>query len=90
MRPSVILGPAERVEVWADFSGMGKGDEAIHQTSEQSPLEHYRIGQPVKAFVLEVRRSASGIVSFTLASTSSIEILSSASVLNTVSRRSSS
>ena len=28
MRPNVILGPAERVEVWVDFSGMGKGDEA--------------------------------------------------------------
>jgi FtsP/CotA-like multicopper oxidase with cupredoxin domain len=27
-RSNVILGPAERVEVWADFSGMGKGDEA--------------------------------------------------------------
>jgi FtsP/CotA-like multicopper oxidase with cupredoxin domain len=26
-RPNVILGPAERVEVWADFSDMGKGDE---------------------------------------------------------------
>jgi len=26
-RSSVILGPAERVEIWADFSGMGKGDE---------------------------------------------------------------
>ncbi len=34
--------------------------EAILATSEQSPLEHYRIGQPVKAFVLEVRRSARG------------------------------
>jgi len=28
VRPNVLLGPAERVEVWADFSGMGKGDEA--------------------------------------------------------------
>jgi N utilization substance protein A len=34
--------------------------EAILATSEQSPLEHYRIGQPVKAYVLEVRRSARG------------------------------
>ena len=34
--------------------------EAVLATSEQSPLEHYRIGQPVKAFVLEVRRSARG------------------------------
>src|SRR6202007_3330462 len=29
-------------------------------TTEQSALEHYRIGQNVKAFVLEVRRSTKG------------------------------
>jgi N utilization substance protein A len=34
--------------------------EAILATTEQSALEHYRIGQNVKAFVLEVRRSVRG------------------------------
>ena len=29
VRPNVILGPAERVEVWADFSGRSKGDNAV-------------------------------------------------------------
>jgi FtsP/CotA-like multicopper oxidase with cupredoxin domain len=28
VRPNVILGPAERVELWADFSGLSKGDQA--------------------------------------------------------------
>jgi FtsP/CotA-like multicopper oxidase with cupredoxin domain len=28
VRPNVILGPAERMEVWADFSGLSKGDHA--------------------------------------------------------------
>ena len=36
------------------------GAEAILATTEQSPAEHYRIGQNVKAFVLEVRRSPRG------------------------------
>jgi N utilization substance protein A len=34
--------------------------EAVLATTEQSPLEHYRIGQNVKAFVLEVRRGPKG------------------------------
>src|SRR5207237_5601933 len=38
----------------------GKGVEAILATTEQSTVEHYRIGQNVKAFVLEVRRSTKG------------------------------
>ncbi|MCU0484122.1 MAG: transcription termination/antitermination protein NusA, partial [Chloroflexi bacterium] len=38
---------------------LGKA-EAILPTTEQSPVEHYRIGQNVKAFVLEVRRSPRG------------------------------
>ncbi|HET9085381.1 MAG TPA: transcription termination factor NusA, partial [Candidatus Limnocylindrales bacterium] len=37
-----------------------KNTEAILATTEQSALEHYRIGQNVKAFVLEVRRSVRG------------------------------
>src|SRR5258706_6061376 len=39
---------------------MSKGVEAILATTEQSPLEHYRIGQNVKAYVLEVRRTPRG------------------------------
>ena len=49
-----------RVEPRAIILDVGKGVEAVLATSEQSPLEHYRIGQPVKAYVLEVRRSARG------------------------------
>ncbi len=56
----LITGSVSRVEPRAIVMDMGKGVEAILATSEQSPLEHYRIGQPVKAFVLEVRRSARG------------------------------
>ena len=56
----LITGSVSRVEPRAIILDVGKGDEAILQTSEQSPLEHYRIGQPVKAFVLEVRRTARG------------------------------
>ncbi len=56
----LITGGVSRVEPRAIILDIGKGDEAVLQTSEQSPLEHYRIGQPVKAFVLEVRRSARG------------------------------
>jgi N utilization substance protein A len=39
---------------------MGKGVEGVLATTEQSPLEHYRIGQNVKAYVLEVRRTPRG------------------------------
>ncbi|MEI7743621.1 MAG: transcription termination factor NusA, partial [Chloroflexota bacterium] len=56
----LITGSVSRVEPRAIILDIGKGVEAILATSEQSPLEHYRIGQPVKAFVLEVRRSARG------------------------------
>lgn len=56
----IVTGSVSRVEPRAIILDVGKGDEAILQTTEQSPLEHYRIGQPVKAFVLEVRRSARG------------------------------
>jgi N utilization substance protein A len=56
----LITGSVSRIEPRAIILDVGKGDEAVLQTSEQSPLEHYRIGQPVKAFVLEVRRSARG------------------------------
>jgi transcription termination/antitermination protein NusA len=56
----LITGSVSRVEPRAIILDVGKGAEAVLATSEQSPLEHYRIGQPVKAYVLEVRRSARG------------------------------
>ncbi len=56
----LMTGTVSRVEPRALILDVGKGVEAILATTEQSPLEHYRIGQPVKAFVLEVRRSARG------------------------------
>jgi transcription termination/antitermination protein NusA len=55
----LINGTVSRVEPRAIVLDVGKA-EAILATTEQSPLEHYRIGQNVKAFVLEVRRSAKG------------------------------
>ena len=56
----LITGSVGRVEPRAIILDVGKGVEAVLAPSEQSPLEHYRIGQPVKAYVLEVRRSARG------------------------------
>lgn len=40
VRSNVILGPAERVELWADFSGMGKGGEAtlVSRSLDLGPL----------------------------------------------------
>jgi N utilization substance protein A len=55
----LITGTVSRVEPRAIVLDVGKA-EAILATTEQSPLEHYRIGQNVKAYVLEVRRSARG------------------------------
>jgi N utilization substance protein A len=56
----LITGTVDRVEPRAIILEMGKGVEAVLATTEQSPLEHYRIGQNVKAFVLEVRRTPKG------------------------------
>ena len=56
----LITGTVNRAEPRAIIIDVGKGVEAILATTEQSPLEHYRIGQNVKAFVLEVRRSTRG------------------------------
>src|SRR5512143_1859493 len=56
----LITGSVNRVEPRAIILDVGKGVEAILATTEQSPLEHYRIGQNVKAYVLEVRRSTKG------------------------------
>jgi N utilization substance protein A len=55
----LITGTVSRVEPRAIVLDVGKA-EAILATTEQSPVEHYRIGQNVKAYVLEVRRSAKG------------------------------
>jgi N utilization substance protein A len=56
----LITGTVNRVEPRAIILDLGKGVEAVLATTEQSPLEHYRIGQNVKAFVLEVRRTPRG------------------------------
>jgi N utilization substance protein A len=55
----LITGTVSRIEPRAIVLDVGKA-EAILSTTEQSPLEHYRMGQNVKAYVLEVRRSAKG------------------------------
>ena len=56
----MITGTVNRVEPRAIILDVGKDVEAILATTEQSAVEHYRIGQNVKAYVLEVRRSTRG------------------------------
>jgi N utilization substance protein A len=56
----LVNGTVNRVEPRAMILDMGKGVEGVLATTEQSPLEHYRIGQNVKAYVLEVRRTPRG------------------------------
>jgi transcription termination/antitermination protein NusA len=56
----MITGSVNRVEPRAIILDVGNNVEAILSTSEQSSVEHYRIGQNVKAYVLEVRRSSRG------------------------------
>lgn len=56
----LVTGTVNRVEPRAIILDMGKGVEGVLATTEQSPLEHYRIGQNVKAYVLEVRRTPKG------------------------------
>ncbi|HEY8631852.1 MAG TPA: transcription termination factor NusA, partial [Candidatus Limnocylindrales bacterium] len=56
----MITGLVNRVEPRAIILDVGNNVEAILATSEQSAVEHYRIGQNVKAYVLEVRRSSRG------------------------------
>jgi transcription termination/antitermination protein NusA len=56
----LVTGSVNRVEPRAIILDLGKGVEAVLATTEQSPLEHYRIGQNVKAYVLEVRRTPRG------------------------------
>ncbi len=56
----LLTGTVNRVEPRGLILDVGKNVEAVLRPSEQSALEHYRIGQNVKAFVLEVRRGARG------------------------------
>jgi len=56
----LINGTVNRVEPRGLILDLGKNVEAVLRPAEQSPLEHYRIGQNVKAFVLEVRRAIRG------------------------------
>ncbi len=56
----LISGTVKRVEPRAIIVDLGRDVEGVLATTEQSPIEHYRIGQTVKAFVLEVRRSPRG------------------------------
>jgi N utilization substance protein A len=56
----LITGTVSRVEPRAIILDVGRGVEAILATTEQSATEHYRIGQHVKAYVLEVRRTTKG------------------------------
>ncbi|HWP63448.1 MAG TPA: transcription termination factor NusA [Candidatus Binatia bacterium] len=56
----LISGTVKRVEPRAIIVDLGRDVEGILATTEQSPIEHYRIGQTVKAYVLEVRRSPRG------------------------------
>src|SRR3954451_8942996 len=55
----IITGTVSRVEPRGVILEMGKA-EAILPTTDQSASEHYRIGQHVKAYVLEVRRTTRG------------------------------
>ena len=55
----IITGSVGRVERTGIILDLGKA-EAILRTTDQSATEHYRIGQHVKAYVLEVRRTTRG------------------------------
>ena len=55
----IITGTVNRVEPRAIILDLGRA-EAVLATTEQSATEHYRIGQHVKAYVLEVRRTTKG------------------------------
>ncbi|CAN5492798.1 transcription termination factor NusA [soil metagenome] len=55
----IITGTVNRVEPRAIILDVGRA-EAVLLTTEQSATESYRIGQHVKAYVLEVRRTTKG------------------------------
>jgi len=52
----IITGTVSRVEPRGVILDVGRA-EAVLPTTDQSSTEHYRIGQHVKAYVLEVRRT---------------------------------
>ena len=56
----LMPGVVQRTTDSAVILDMGKGVEAVLAVSEQPPNEHYRIGQHLKVYVLEVRRSPKG------------------------------
>jgi N utilization substance protein A len=55
----LITGSVNRVEPRGIILDVGRA-EAVLAVTEQSATEHYRIGQNVKAYVLEVRRTTKG------------------------------
>ena len=58
----IMTGVVHRTTDQAVVLDMGKGVEAVLAVSEQLPGEHYRIGQHLKVYVLEVRRTTRGPV----------------------------
>jgi len=56
----IITGTVNRVEPRGVILDIGRGVEAVLAPTEQSAHESYRIGQHVKAYVLEVRRTTKG------------------------------
>ncbi|MEO8245645.1 MAG: transcription termination factor NusA [Chloroflexota bacterium] len=58
----IMTGVVHRTTDQAVVLDMGKGVEAVLAVSEQLPGEAYRIGQHLKAYVLEVRRTTRGPV----------------------------
>jgi len=55
----IITGVVSRVEPRGVILDVGRA-EAILATTDQSATEHYRLGEHVKAYVLEVRRTTKG------------------------------
>ncbi|CAN5866301.1 transcription termination factor NusA [soil metagenome] len=55
----IITGTVGRVEPRGVILDVGRA-EAVLASTDQSAMEHYRIGQHVKAYVLEVRRTTKG------------------------------
>ena len=55
----IITGTVSRVEPRGVILDVGRA-EAVLPVTDQSATEHYRIGQHVKAYVLEVRRTTQG------------------------------
>jgi len=56
----VVLGKVQRFERRDMYVELEGGDEAILPLSEQIPTELYRIGDMVRAYILDVRRVAKG------------------------------